>query len=111
MVCSSAINSTYQNVGPEGILALCTAEVGRQPAVWPDREEHERGAGAVELSLDERLGGLLGQISADDRQHLIGSRRLGDLYDRTLDRHVLVGELSLSSCRRYLAHTFSCTIP
>ena len=41
-------------------LPRLVGEVGGQPAVRPDREQHELGSGVFELCRDEPLGSLFG---------------------------------------------------
>src|SRR5215204_790212 len=73
-------------------LPNVVGEVGGQPAVRPDREQHELGPGVFELCFDEPLGCLLGQIPAGDGEHLFRGRRPVFLDDGALDGDVLVRE-------------------
>lgn len=56
-------------------------EVECQPVVWPYRKQHGPCTRMAEFSFDHPLGGLLGQVSFDDCEHLL---RRGGRSDPTM---------------------------
>jgi hypothetical protein len=90
-------------IGYATVSASRVAEIGAQPAIWPDREQHQLSTGAFKLSVNKSPGLFLWKVTAGNREHLFARRRLVGLDDSAFDCHVLVRDFRMLHTQAHYA--------